>query len=161
FTVTLASTMTFAKTTTPSVIEVFSASYNVTEALSLVASEGWVYHFHDDVAAGWGFSNPLLGGALNFPLGTHFAFGLNAGVTIPVGSGGGNDADDATVTAMLSGLVWAGPMFAANYLTPYGGATLSLTAADLKVALGGTVYEAIRVRGEQVTPWSPLTLIPS
>src|SRR5262249_46995199 len=62
-------------------------------------------------AGAWGFANPQISVALAHMLGPLQLDGL-AGITLPIGSGGGDRADPATLNAMLASTDWGGPMFA-------------------------------------------------
>jgi hypothetical protein len=84
-----------------------------------------------------------------------FGLSVRALVVVPVGTGGGDDADPAVLRASLSGTDWNGPIFAPNHLTSSGGVRLSFGRGPLYAFFDTGLYYAKRVRGEEIDPVGP------
>lgn len=112
---------------------------------------GWVHA--DDGATS--LSNPLIGASLPFSLPRSFGLDLHVFGTLPVGTGGGDDADPNALRASLMGTDWHGPMFAPNHLTAAGGAKLSFAHPPVFASLDASLYYLSRVRGEEIDPIGP------
>src|SRR5215510_3672564 len=72
----------------------------------------------------WGFANPQLTVDVAFAPGPLHLDAI-AGSTVPIGSGGGDQASATTRDAMLSGTDWGGPMFAPNHIDLFEGMKLA------------------------------------
>src|SRR5262249_38514377 len=75
---------------------------------------------------------------------------LTAGSTIPVGSGGGDDADPTVRDGMLAATDWGGPMFAPNHIDLFAGGKISYASGVFGLQLRSTFNEGLRVRGAAV-----------
>jgi len=97
-----------------------------------------------------GMGNPVVGATYELPPFAPFRLHLTVGSTIPVGSGGGDDANPTVRDAMLSATDWGGPMFAPNHLDLFVGGKISYSSGVFGLRARSTFNEGIRVRGETV-----------
>ncbi len=100
------------------------------------------------------FINPFLGGLYSFKLSSDFRLGFFLGVTVPLGTGGGNYPDPAIQSANSAGILARSAMdnalFAVNYFTVIPGVDLAYIAHGFTVQLEATLLQLTRVRGEQI-----------
>ena len=101
-------------------------------------------------------SNPLLGLTWAPKLSAHWKFATLAGVTVPVGSGGGDDGNPARAAAQKAGVFARSAMdnalFAVNDVTPVVGLDLAYVRAGLTIQGEATLFELVRERGGTVDP---------
>lgn len=101
-------------------------------------------------------SNPLIGAMYALPVASPYKVGLFGGLALPLGSGGGNDADPNMTTTVRSAIAARSSMdnalFAINDLTPIVGVDATYVAGGLTVQLEATLFELFRVRGDEVQP---------
>ncbi len=100
------------------------------------------------------FLNPLLGAVYSLKLDESFRMAFFFGMTVPVGTGGGNFPSAAARLAHSTGILARSAMdnalFGPNYLTLIPGVSLAYIAHDLTLQLEATVLQLNRVRGERV-----------
>jgi hypothetical protein len=137
------------------VASTFLASYKVTPTLAPLFRVAVSY---DDPAAADGaasMSNPLLGATWAPKLAPPLKLAVFGAVTIPVGSGGGNSPGPSTATnrsAVFARSAMDNALFAVNDATAIAGADLAYVKNGLTVQAEVTLFELIRVRGDQVQP---------
>lgn len=137
------------------VASTFLASYKVTPTLAPLFRIAVSY---DDPAATDGaasISNPLLGVTWAPKLAAPFKLGVFGAVTIPVGSGGGNSPGPRTVTnrsAVFARSAMDNALFAINDTTAIAGVDLAFVESGFTVQAELTLFELIRVRGDEVQP---------
>lgn len=127
-----------------------AAQYTRPAGPSFFGRIGWV---HAGGAAS--LSNLLLGASMPFSLPRSFGLELRVFGALPVGTGGGDDADPGALGASLTATDWHGPMFAPNHLTAAGGVKLSFAHPPLFAFLDASLYYMSRVRGEAIDPVGP------
>lgn len=105
---------------------------------------------------GAGLSNPMLMALWTPEVAPNVRLAVFGALAIPVGMGGGNDADTNTRNAVRAGiqarLAMDNALFAQNYLTPVVGLGAVWTYRGLTVQAEATVLQLIRVRGEAKDP---------
>lgn len=106
-----------------------------------------------DAAGGSGFSNPLLGVTYARPLSGPWRFAAFGAVTLPVGSGGGDRPDAGAAFAVARGIparsAMENALFAVNYFTVIGGASVARVTPALTLQGEVTVLQLTRVRGPE------------
>ena len=105
-----------------------SAEYTRPGGPTFFGRLGWVY---DDKAAATSLSNVQLGASMPFSLPRAFSVTVRAFTILPINTGGGNDADPASLRASLAATDWNSTMFSPNHLTIGTGARLSYSHAPL------------------------------
>jgi hypothetical protein len=131
------------------------ASYKVSPTLAPLVRIAVSY---DDPAATDGatsMSNPLLGVTWAPQLAAPLKLAVFGAVTIPVGSGGGNSPDAQTATnrsAVFARSAMDNALFAVNDATMIAGADLAYVDRGFTVQAEVTLFELIRVRGDEVQP---------
>ncbi len=133
-------------------ITVLSAGYSWTPALSTFVRIGSVHNASSDTSSATGLANPALGASLQFPIGKHFIVGGTSGLTLPIGSGGGNGPSAAAFRAWNNSIDWGGAMFAVDHLDIFNGVRASFAAGALTVQFESILHELVRVRGEAIDP---------
>jgi hypothetical protein len=133
-------------------LTVLSGSYQWTSAFSTFGRVGTVSNSSSDEANAIGAANPALGVSLQFAIGKHIKVGGLSGITIPIGSGGGNSPSPAAFRAWTNSVDWGGAMFAVNHVDIFNGVRGAYTLGDLTLSFETTLHELIRVRGESVDP---------
>lgn len=145
--------LAFAGLTT-TVPVLLTASYKLIPDLAILARWGVVENVPRSGSNGFAVTNAAVGAFYGTKRTSALRAGLFLGVTIPVGSGGGNDPDPAERAAILAGVgarsALDNAMFAVNYLTIFPGIDLAYVARGLTVQLEVTGLFLIRVRGDQV-----------
>jgi hypothetical protein len=133
-------------------VESLIASYRASKTLAPVFRLSFVRHGPPGpTPAGSGLSNPLLG--LNYvrPMVGPWRLSLFGAATLPVGSGGGSDADPDAAAAMAAAIpsrsAMENALFAVNYFTVIGGAGLARVTPGFTLQAEVTVLELIRTRG--------------
>jgi hypothetical protein len=98
--------------------------------------------------------NPVLGGSYLLPLNETMRLTFFLGLTVPVGTGGGNSPDAATAAANRAGILarsaMDNAMFAVNDFTVFPGVGFAYVANGLSLQAEATVLRLTRVRGEEV-----------
>lgn len=102
------------------------------------------------------FSNPLIFGLYTPKIANGLWLPVFLGVTMPIGSGGGDDRDVPKYQAQTAGL-WArsamdNALFAVNYFTLAGGAGAAWVRDRLTVQGEFTLLQLLRVRGDKTLP---------
>jgi hypothetical protein len=109
----------------------------------------------------FGFLNPVLGGTYAPKITPEIKLAFFLGVTVPVGSGGGDDPDPANVAANAAGIrarsAMDNAMFAVNDFTVFPGVGLAYVSHGFTAQVEATVLQLTRVRGEDVQPDSSKT----
>jgi hypothetical protein len=130
------------------------ASYKVTPDLAVVVRDGFVDDSPPLKDSTNVFSNPALGATYVVKLGSGFRLAPFLGVTLPIGSGGGNTPDPAARAALAAGALTRSSMdnalFAVNYMTPFPGIDLAWVGQGFTVQAEATVFELLRTRGDAV-----------
>lgn len=102
---------------------------------------------------GFAFVNPLVGASYAVSLGSGLRASAFAGVTIPVGMGGGNTPNKGELDARNVGLVVRAGMdnslFAVNDLALIPGVDIAYVAHGLTVQAEATFFQLERVRGSE------------
>jgi hypothetical protein len=140
-------------------------SYKVMDSLAPLVRLGVVSNSPPDAPGAeskTGFMNPIVGALYGIPLGDMLKLGLFLGVSIPVGSGGGDDAEPSAKAANAAGIAarssMDNAMFAVNDFTVFPGVGLALVTSGLTVQVEATVLQLTQVRGgEQAQPDSSRT----
>ncbi len=101
--------------------------------------------------AGAGFSNPLLGATFMRTRPGGIRQSLFIALTAPVGSGGGDSPEPAKTSALARAIAARSAMdnvlFAVNYFSVIGGASLARVTNAATVQVEATVLQLFRVRG--------------
>jgi hypothetical protein len=100
--------------------------------------------------------NPVVGGTYVFKLSPDFKLAAFLGLTVPVGSGGG-DAPDPSVAAANTAGIYArsamdNAMFAVDYFTIFPGVGLAYVNHGVTVQIEATLLQLMRVRGKGTPP---------
>jgi hypothetical protein len=100
-----------------------------------------------------GFLNPVLGATYGVKLGKDFKLGLFLGLTVPIGSGGGDDAKPEAKEANKLGIAarsaMDNAMFAVNDFTVFPGVGLAYVAHGFTAQVEATVLQLTRVKGDK------------
>jgi hypothetical protein len=131
---------------------VLSASYAWTSSFSTFARLGSVYNASTGLESAAGLANPALGVTVQLALNKNFTIGGLSGVTIPVGSGGGNAPSPAALRAWTNSIDWGGAMFAVNHVDIFNGVHAQYSLDRLTVQFDCTLHELLRVRGQETDP---------
>jgi hypothetical protein len=142
------------KTTVPVLL---TGSYKVIPNLAIIARLGIIHNTPTPETSiektGTSFVNPLIGATYALSIGKGGKASFFAATTIPVGTGGGNDPNQATRRADLAGIPARAAMdnalFQINYMTPIVGADIAYVNSGFTVQAEVTLLELIRVRGEK------------
>jgi hypothetical protein len=130
------------------------ASYKLTPHLAPLVRVGYVDHAPGTGHPGAALVNPVLGAIYSHDLSETLRLGVFLGVTLPVGMGGGNTPEPATLTAARAGVparsAMDNAMFAVNDFTVFPGVGLSYVAGGFTAQVEATVLQLTRVRGEAV-----------
>src|SRR5690606_35419214 len=114
-----------------------------------------------DPPSGFGILNPVLGVTYALKLDPSLRLGLFLGVTVPVGSGGGNEPELENTLANGAGIrarsAMDNAMFAVNDFTVFPGVGLAYVAHGFTAQVEATVLQLTRVRGDEVQPDSSKT----
>ena len=100
------------------------------------------------------YSNPLIGVLNNAQLAENFKFSMSLGVTAPIGSGGGNDANSSVRTAngiaQLSRSAMENSLYASNYIAIIPGVDFTYLRNDFQIQFESTLFQLLRVNGERL-----------
>jgi hypothetical protein len=106
------------------------------------------------IDSGFSFINPVIGATYVFKLSPEFKVGAFLGLTIPVGSGGGESPDIESAFANRAGILarsaMDNAMFAVNYFTVFPGLGLAWVAHGFTVQAEVTLLQLFRVRANEV-----------
>lgn len=101
-----------------------------------------------------GLLNPVLGGTYALALSPNLKLAFFLGLTVPIGSGGGNEPDASRRAAVVAGVparsAMDNAMFAVNYFTAFPGVSFAYVQSGFTAQVEATVLELVRVRGEDV-----------
>jgi hypothetical protein len=132
------------------------ASYKITPHLAPLVRVGYVDHAPGTGSPGAALVNPVLGAIYSHDLSETLRLGFFLGVTVPVGMGGGDTPEPATLAAARAGVLarsaMDNAMFAVNDFTVFPGVGLSYVAGGFTAQVEATVLQLTRVRGEAVQP---------
>jgi hypothetical protein len=99
------------------------------------------------------FINPVVGATFAPKIHDQLKLGLFLGVAIPVGMGGGKDADISDTAALGAGILarsaMDNAMFAVNYLTVFPGVGFAYVANGLTLQVEATVLRLTKTRGPE------------
>lgn len=126
------------------------ASYKLSPRWAPVARVAFV-HDETETKGGSGMSNPLFGVTYARPLSGAWRFAGFAAFTLPVGSGDGADPDAAFAVAkgIPARSAMENALFAANYFTLIGGASVARVTPGLTLQAEVTVLQLMRARGPE------------
>jgi hypothetical protein len=128
------------------------ASYKVTPEIAPMVRLGLVSSSPPAGDAAVALLNPVVGGTWSPAIGPNLKLAVFLGVTIPIGSGGGDAPDQATRAALGAGVLsrsaMDNAMFAVNYLTIFPGIGFAFVRSGLTLQVEATIFELVRVRGE-------------
>jgi hypothetical protein len=141
-----------------SFVTVATVGYDFAPSLRAFARWGLVGDSPPERSGALAFANPALGGRFSFAPISQLRVGVEAGVVLPLGSGGGDppaadaslsEIDDYrnTVFAMVRGRALHPALFDPNYLTPYVGLDAGTTISNVVVRVETFVEQSLRVRG--------------
>lgn len=148
---------TMAEKSGSSIASTFLASYKITPEIAPLVRVAVVQNATPNVGAkaapdATSFVNPILGVTYGRNIGVYKLAGFG-GVTIPVGTGGGDTPDPGESTATRSGVAarsaMDNAMFAVNYFTMIAGADAAYVANKLTVQAEVTLLQLFRARGPQ------------
>ncbi|MBI2394914.1 MAG: hypothetical protein HYV09_35420 [Deltaproteobacteria bacterium] len=104
--------------------------------------------------SGTAVTNPLFFALYTPEIAPKVRLPIFAGVTAPIGSGGGNSPDPKVRNALATGIyarqAMDNALFATNYLTPTVGAGIAFIDKGLTVQAEVTVLQLMRVRGDKI-----------
>jgi hypothetical protein len=138
------------------------ASYKVTPNFAPLVRLGVVQNSPPEAPAGAppppdsgvSFVNPVLGGIFAPELPKPLKLGLFLGVTLPVGTGGGEDPDPAQFAANGAGIParssFDNAMFAVNYFTVFPGVDFAYVDGGLTLQAEVTVFQLFKTRGPEM-----------
>lgn len=134
---------------------ILTGAYKLDPNFALLARLGMTNNAPPGTAAGaTTFTNPLLAGLYSFKFGDGFRAAGFLGVTVPIGTGGGNSPDAAQTLANQTGILARSAMdnalFAVNYMTVSPGVDIAYIANNWTVQAEATLLQLMRVGGEQV-----------
>lgn len=136
-------------------------SYKVTDDLAPLVRLGIVSNSPPAGDSGFGFLNPVVGATYALKLTPELRLALFLGLTVPVGSGGGNTPSPEMGPARTAGIyarsAMDNAMFAVNDFTVFPGVGFAYVAHGFTAQLEATVLQLMRVRGEDVQPDSSKT----
>ena len=134
---------------------VLTGSYRVVPDLAVLIRVGGIAnHPANGDATTFSFMNPVVGGLYSIKLPSDLRMGIFLGLSVPVGSGGGNSPDPAVQLANNSGGLarsgMDGAMVSPNYFAVIPGIDLAYIGHGLTVQVEATLIQLNRVRGEEV-----------
>ncbi|HTQ06036.1 MAG TPA: hypothetical protein VMI54_19375 [Polyangiaceae bacterium] len=127
-------------------------SYKVLPELAPLVRLGLVNNAApDDKSARNNVLNPVLGALYGPKLDAHFKLGLFLGVTLPIGSGGGDHPPAAAGPANQAGAaarsMFDNAMFAVNYLTVFPGVGVAYLRSGFTLQAEATLFQLEKTRG--------------
>lgn len=150
------------------IVPILSFSYKVIKGLAPIVRLGVVSNSPPDPAAGamaqesgFGFLNPVLGGTYVLDLSKDLRLAFFLGLTIPVGSGGGDHPDPGQKLARSMGIparsAMDNAMFAVNDFTFFPGVDFAFVSGGFTAQAEATLFQLTRVRGSVDQPDSSRT----
>lgn len=132
---------------------VLTGIYKLNPDLALVARLGLIKNYPPSNAdSATSFLNPLFGITHTFQLADSLRMGLFLGLTIPIGTGGGNlpnvNTQSANSVGILARSAMDNALFAVNYFTLIPGISIAYLANNLTLQYEATLLQLTRVRGE-------------
>ncbi len=136
-------------------------SYKIGESFAPLVRLGIVSNSPPDPAAGapgsgTSFINPVLGATYALKLSPELRLALFLGLTVPIGSGGGNDPDLDAALANAAGIrarsAMDNAMFAVNDFTIFPGVGFAYVGGGFTAQVEATLLQLTRVRGDDVQP---------
>jgi hypothetical protein len=128
------------------------ASYKVTDELAPMVRLGLVNNSPPTGPSATNFLNPVLGALYGLKLSPELKLGLFLGVTVPIGSGGGNSAATEKRAANGAGAsaraAMDNAMFAVNDFTVFPGVDLAYVAHGFTAQVEATLFQLTRVKGD-------------
>lgn len=136
------------------------ASYKVTDELAPMVRIGVVSNSPPAATApapnpksGFGFLNPVLGATYGLKLSPDLKLAFFLGLTIPIGSGGGDDPDPGRFLARGGPGIYArsamdNAMFAVNDFTVFPGIDFAYVSHGFTAQVEATVFQLTRVRAK-------------
>ncbi len=146
---TLSNSIIFRGTKESTLLTVLIGAYDVNKWVSVFGRVGMVHNTSADTATATGVGNPIGGITFNLPSTDHVKLGGIAGVSIPVGSGGGNAPSAGMLRAWCNSIDWGGVMFAVDHLDVQAGLNATFLAGPLSLRMESTLHQLVRVRGEK------------
>jgi hypothetical protein len=131
---------------------ILGGSYAWTPSLSTFARVGAVYNASSGLQNAVDIANPALGINMQVEAAQDLVFGAQSGLTVPVGTGGGNTPSAAELRAWMNSIDWGGVMFAPNHLDLFVGARAAYTLRRCTFQFESVLNELLRVRGEKADP---------
>jgi hypothetical protein len=138
------------------------ASYKVTESFAPMVRVGVVSNSPPDsfvapatkpVDSAVNFINPVIGGTYAIKPAKPLRLAFFLGVTVPVGSGGGDDAKPEKIAANAAGIrarsAMDNAMFAVNDFTIFPGVDFAYVAGGFTAQIEATVLQLTRVKGDK------------
>jgi hypothetical protein len=108
---------------------------------------------------GSAFANPVLGAVYSIKLSPEWKLAPFFGITVPVGTGGGDDPDQGSRTALAAAVPARSAMdnalFAVNYFTVIPGIGLSFASHGFTAQVEATLLALTQVRGQDCVPDYP------
>jgi opacity protein-like surface antigen len=137
------------------VASLLTGSYKLIPDLAVLARIGMVNNNPPaGAASATSLMNPLLGGIFSQSLSDEFKMSFFMGVTLPVGSGGGNSPkpalQSANSAAVLARSAMDNALLAVNYFAIIPGVDIAYISKGVTVQLEATLLQLTRVRGENV-----------
>jgi len=138
------------------VASVWTFSYKITAHLAPLVRVAVTDNMPAMGASATAISNPLFGLVWAPRLSAHWKYAMLGGVTMPVGSGGGDDGNPARAAAQKAAVFARSAMdnslFAVNDVTPVIGVDLAFAAGGFTIQGEATLFELVRERGGTVDP---------
>jgi hypothetical protein len=107
------------------------------------------------------FINPVVGGTYAIKPAKPLRLAFFLGLTVPVGSGGGDDAKAKNTTANAAGIrarsAMDNAMFAVNDFTVFPGVDFAYVSGGFTAQVEATLLQLTRVKGDKATPASGTT----
>ena len=146
---TISNSLIFRGTKESTLLTVLIGAYDINKWVSVFGRLGTVHNASQDAPSATGVGNPIVGMTFNLPGTDHIKLGGITGVSIPIGSGGGNAPSAGMLRAWCNSTDWGGVMFAVNQLDVQAGLNSTFLAGPLSLRVESTLHELSRVRGEK------------
>ncbi|HEX4334760.1 MAG TPA: hypothetical protein VH062_02535 [Polyangiaceae bacterium] len=143
-------------------VPILSFSYKVIKGLAPIVRLGTVSNSAPEPApSGSGFLNPILGATYALDLSKELRLAFFLGVTVPIGSGGGDHPDADAKLARTAGIparsAMDNAMFAVNDFTVIPGVDFAFVSGGFTAQAEATLFQLTRVRGSVDQPDSSRT----
>jgi hypothetical protein len=138
------------------IVPMASFSYKVVKGFAPILRLGLSSNSPPDAPApagdsGVAFLNPVLGATYSLELSPELRLAFFLGLTVPVGSGGGDKPDVATANALKTGIparsAMDNAMFAVDYFTIFPGVDFAFVSGGFTAQAEATLFQLGRVRG--------------